>query len=189
MNIKKSDIEIYLILGGIGIAAYFLLPPIFKLLSIPGAIVDAPGQLIDKVKQNTANAAKEAADILAAKKAGQTTTIPGITTDQLSQWVDQEVFIKYDNTPIRSNAKSNASIVKYLNTGDSAGFVYSAGNEVLGGKNKTWLWLCDAPGSENTIGWIPLTDVKIPGAGIGCASCNNNVSGCGECKTINSIVN
>ena len=172
MSIKKSDIEIYLILGGIGIAAYYLLPPIIKLLQIPSDILNAPSAALDILKNNQKASASDTANIEAAKLANQKTSIPNVSTDQLSQWVDEIALGKYDSTPIRSNAKSNASVVKYINTDQSAGYVYSAANESLAGKNITWIWLSDTIGGD-PFGWIRLDDIKIPSAGIGCTSCNN----------------
>lgn len=165
MKLKEDDIKMYLLLGGIGILAYYLLPPIFKLLSIPGEIIDAPGKAIEVLKTNQKKSAKDAAAIEAARLANQKTSIPGVSTDTLAMWIDNPVYGKFSNTPIRTAGKSNAAVYKYVSTGEKIGYVYSAVNEVLSGKNKTWLWISNTPGSD-PFGYIPLSQVTIPDAGI-----------------------
>jgi hypothetical protein len=174
MKIKEEDIKIYLILGGIGILAYYILPPLMKILSIPGAIVNAPGEAIEVLKTNQKSSAKETADIEKAKLANQKTSLPGISTDTLANWIDEKAVAKFSNTPIRTAPKSNATVLKYVNAGNVLGYIYSATNEVLAGKNKTWIWISDYPGSE-PFGYIPYTDITIPSKGINGIVNNNNI--------------
>lgn len=186
MELKKNDIEIYLILGGVAIAAYFFLPPIFKLLALPGEIIDAPGELVKTLKDNQIQDATDTAAIDEAKLSNQNTSIPGLSTDQLSAIVDQKAYAKFDNTPVRSSPHSNSSVLKYVNTGDSVGVIYSAAGEQLGTKVNIWLWLTDIVGGA-AIGWIRYTDVSIPAAGISCLSCSSKSVGCLSCTNKKSV--
>ena len=186
MELKKNDIEIYLILGGVAIAAYFFLPPIFKLLALPGEIIDAPGELVKTLKNNQIQDATDTAAIDEAKLSNQNTSIPGLSTDQLSAIVDQKAYAKFDNTPVRSSPHSNSSVLKYVNTGDSVGVIYSAAGEQLGTKVNIWLWLTDIVGGA-AIGWIRYTDVSIPDAGISCLSCSSKSVGCLSCTNKKSV--
>ena len=186
MELKKNDIEIYLILGGVAIAAYFFLPPIFKLLALPGEIIDAPGELVKTLKNNQIQDATDTAAIDEAKLSNQNTSIPGLSTDQLSAIVDQKAYAKFDNTPVRSSPHSNSSVLKYVNTGDSVGVIYSAAGEQLGNKVIIWLWLTDIVGGA-AIGWIRYTDVSIPDAGISCLSCSSKSVGCLSCTNKKSV--
>ena len=186
MELKKNDIEIYLILGGVAIAAYFFLPPIFKLLALPGEIIDAPGELVKTLKNNQIQDATDTAAIDEAKLSNQNTSIPGLSTDQLSAIVDQKAYAKFDNTPVRSSPHSDSSVLKYVNTGDSVGVIYSAAGEQLGNKVIIWLWLTDIVGGA-AIGWIRYTDVSIPDAGISCLSCSSKSVGCLSCTNKKSV--
>jgi len=151
-KISISEIETGVIFLGLAIAAIYLLPPIIQLLKVPGEILNAPGEVIDKLKANN-----QAPDNVPAKN--EITSLPGISVDTLSSWLDNPVTAKFDGVPIRISANSNAAIIKYINTGDIPGLVYSAANENLGNKNITWLNLEDTV-NGNPYGWIRLQDVS-----------------------------
>ena len=174
------EIEIGGVLIVVGIAAVFLLPPLIKLLQIPGDIIDAPGKALDLVKA----AAKDTSSDAYSNAA---TSIPGLSSETLAKYVDNKMFTKFDNVPIRQTPHSNAPVIKYINnSGDSPGYVYSAAGEQLGTQNIVWFNIEDVPGGSPN-GWIRLTDVTVPDSGIsgiGCAKCSGNCIGC-----ISSIIN
>ncbi len=179
-----QEIQTGLIILGVGIAAIFLLPPIIKILKLPGEILDIPGDVVDTLKT-----AGQKTDSGAYVKTN--TNIPGVSTDALSQIINEPIIVKYNNTPIRKTANSNAAVLKYLNTGDTAGYVYSAVGEKLGNTVKIWISIEDKP-DGNDYGWIALKDTNFVNAAgtIGCLNCGGNCNSCSKnISGINRILN
>lgn len=173
-EITMNDIQLWGIVIGVGVVAIFILPPLIKLLQIPGEIIDAPGKVVDFLKNSA-----QKQPLPPAKD--QKTTIPGMSEDTLQKISDQKIVVKYNNVPVRSAAKSNASVIKYVNSGSSPGLVFSAANEVIGNKNITWLWIEDVPAGE-PYGWIRMDDTTFADS-ISCLKCEQNING------FNTIVN
>lgn len=182
-SISLNDIEIGLILLGVTVGAIFLLPPLIKILQLPGEILDLPGKGLDLLK-------KAANDTSSDAYSNSDTTIPGVSSESLAKVIDKQIFSNFNNVPIRQTANSNAAVVKYINSGDSPGYVYSAVNESLGGKNITWIAIEDTPNGSQ-YGYVRLTDINIDGQNsIGCINCNSNCNSCNKnISGINRIIN
>ena len=187
-----EDLKFWGIVGlgavAVTLAGVYLLPPLISILKLPGEIIDAPGKVLDKIKegkkQNDIDSEKLRLFDLENKKL----SVPGMTTDDLKKIIDKKVIAKFGNVPVRSSAHSNATVLKYIPVNSSAGYVWSAANEKLGSKNIIWFYLSATPGGD-PFGWIRMDDVNVSTGvnGIGCDSCIKQSIGCNTC--INKMIN